>query len=95
MESVSKSRRVDGTKCPRLHLLKENCMSGTTSDVRSILHTGAKNTPIESMQLGWHEIILEAHQNTQPLRSLFRKRIYVIFPKKITRKRNTKNIKNR
>ena len=30
---VSKSKRVDETKSPRLHLLKESCMSGTTTDV--------------------------------------------------------------
>ena len=63
--------------------------------MRSVLHTGTNNTPIQSKQLGWREVILKEPQNTQPLRSLFRKRSNVIFPRKITRKGFAKNIKNK
>src|ERR1044072_7520459 len=69
LKRVSKSRRVDETKSPRLHLLKESCMNGTIPDVRRILHTRANYTPIQSKQLGWRGVILKALQNTQPLRS--------------------------
>src|ERR1044072_7981790 len=93
LERISESRRVDKAKSSRLHLFQESSMSGTTPDVLRILHTTANNTPIQSKQLWWSEEILKAPQNTQPLRSLFRKRSDVISPRKITRKRNTKNIK--
>src|ERR1044072_2636753 len=46
LKRVSKSRRVGETKNPRRPLLEESCMSGTTPDVRSKLHTSANNTPI-------------------------------------------------
>src|ERR1044072_8477631 len=95
IERVSKSGRVDKTKSPRLHLFKKSCMCGTTPDMRGVLHTEANNTPIQSKQLGRRKKTTKAPQNTQPLRSLFRERSNVIFPRKITRKRNTENIENR
>src|ERR1044072_3365192 len=55
LERVSKSRRVDETKSPRLHLFENSCMCGTTPDVRGVFHTGANNTPIQSKQLGWRK----------------------------------------
>src|SRR6201990_1182509 len=95
LERVSESGRVDKTKSPRLHLFKKSCMCGTTPDMRGILHTGANNTPIQSKQLEWRKKTTKAPQNTEPLKSLFRKRNDVIFPRKITRKRNSDNIEDR
>src|SRR6201990_3145431 len=95
LERVSESGRVDKTKSPRLHLFKKSCMCGTTPDMRGVLDTRANNTPIQSKQLGWRIKTTKAPQNTQPLRSLFGERSNVIFPRKITRKRNSENIENR
>src|ERR1044072_3219213 len=95
LERVGKSGRIDKTKSPILHLFKKSCMCGTTPDVRGVLQAGANTPPIQSKQLGLRKKTTRAPQNTQPLRSLFRKRSNVIFPRKITRKRNSENIEDR
>ena len=53
---------------------------------RDVFQTGRRNDG------GRHQGITKAPQNTQPLRSLFRKRSNVIFPRKIARKRYTEKI---
>jgi hypothetical protein len=62
-------------------------MCGITPDVWGVLQTGSNNSPLMSKQVGWLENIPNVLQNTQPLRSLFRKRSNVTFPRKITRKK--------
>ena len=63
--------------------------------MRSILHTRAHHTPVQSKQLGRREKTTKAPQHPQPLRSLFRQRYNVILKRKITRKRYAQNIKKR
>ena len=70
-------------------------MNRIIPDVWGVLYTGAKSTHIKNKYLGWREEIVKAPQKTQPIKSLSIKRSNVIFPRKITRKRYTKNIKER
>lgn len=57
----------------------------------SVLHIGANNTPVKSMQLGWCKDITKMLQNPQPLTSLFKEKC--IPSKKDQRKETQRMLK--